>query len=78
MNHKELLILYFWWKKQGAWGQMVLNNILTNNLGFREGHEYLTQESYNTEEGNLQPDVNHKLSRWKMYDSRLKSKLNSI
>jgi len=44
-------------QKQGAWGQMVLNNILTNNLGFREGHEYLTQESYNTEEGNLQPDV---------------------
>ena len=44
-------------QKQGAWGQMVLNNILTNNLGFREGHEYLTQENYNTEEGNLQPDV---------------------
>ena len=44
-------------QKQGAWGQMVLNNILTNNLGFREGHEYLTQETYNTEEGNLQPDV---------------------
>ena len=44
-------------QKQGAWGQMVLNNILTNNLGFREGQEYLTQESYNTEEGNLQPDV---------------------
>ena len=44
-------------QKQGAWGQMVLNNILTNNLGFREGHEYLTQESYKTEEGNLQPDV---------------------
>ena len=44
-------------QKQGAWGQMVLDNILTNNLGFREGHEYLTQESYSTEEGNLQPDV---------------------
>ena len=44
-------------QKQGAWGQMVLNNILTNNLGLREGHEFLTQESYNTEEGNLQPDV---------------------
>ena len=44
-------------QKQGAWGQMVLNNILTNNLGFREGHEYLTQENYHTDEGNLQPDV---------------------
>ena len=23
-------------QKQGAWGELVLNNILTNNLGFRE------------------------------------------
>ena len=44
-------------QKQGVWGEIVLNNILTNNLGLREGHEFLTQESYNTEEGNLQPDV---------------------
>ena len=44
-------------QKQGSWGEMVLKNILTNNLGFREGHEYLTQKGYSTEEGNLQPDV---------------------
>ena len=44
-------------QKQGVWGEMVLNNILTNNLGFKEGREFLTQESYSTDEGNLQPDV---------------------
>ena len=27
-------------QKQGVWGEIVLNNILTNNLGFREGHEF--------------------------------------
>ena len=44
-------------QKQGAWGEIVLNNILTNNLGFREGHEFDTQKNFNTDEGNLQPDV---------------------
>ena len=44
-------------QKQGVWGEIVLNNILTNNLGFREGHEFVTQKNYNTDEGNLQPDV---------------------
>ena len=31
-------------QKQGVWGEMVLNNILTNNLGFKEGREFLTQK----------------------------------
>ena len=44
-------------QKQGVWGEIVLNNILTNNLGFREGHEFITQKNFNTDEGNLQPDV---------------------
>ena len=44
-------------QKQGVWGEIVLNNILTNNLGFREGHEFVTQKNFNTDEGNLQPDV---------------------
>ena len=44
-------------QRQGVWGEMVLNNILTNNLGFREGHEFVTQKNFNTDEGNLQPDV---------------------
>ena len=44
-------------QKQGVWGEIVLNNILTNNLGFREGYEFETQKNYNTDEGNLQPDV---------------------
>ena len=43
-------------QKQGVWGEIVLNNILTNNLGFREGHEFETQKNYNTDDGNLQPD----------------------
>jgi len=44
-------------QKQGVWGEMVLNNILTNNLGFKEGREFVTQDTYSTDEGNLQPDV---------------------
>ena len=44
-------------QRQGVWGEMVLNNILTNNLGFKEGREFVTQENYSTDEGNLQPDV---------------------
>jgi len=44
-------------QRQGVWGEMVLNNILTNNLGFKEGREFVTQENYSTNEGNLQPDV---------------------
>tara|TARA_B100001175_G_scaffold155717_1_gene131955 strand:- start:354 stop:1394 length:1041 start_codon:yes stop_codon:yes gene_type:complete len=44
-------------QRQGVWGEMVLNNILTNNLGFKEGREYATQKNYTTDDGNLQPDV---------------------
>ena len=44
-------------QKQGVWGEMVLNNILTNNLGFEEGREFVTQKNFSSEEGNLQPDV---------------------
>ena len=44
-------------QKQGAWGELVLKNILTNNLGFEEGREFETQKSFNTEDGKKQPDV---------------------
>ena len=39
-------------QRQGVWGEMVLNNILTNSLGFREGSEFETQKGFSTEEGN--------------------------
>jgi DNA recombination protein RmuC len=44
-------------KQQGNWGEMVLTNILQAS-GLREGHEFVTQASYRTDEGGyLQPDV---------------------
>ena len=30
------ILLFLEGQRQGVWGEMVLNNILTNNLGFRE------------------------------------------
>ena len=44
-------------QQQGAWGELVLNHILTKNLQFREGEEFDTQKSFSTEEGNKIPDV---------------------
>ncbi len=44
-------------QQQGAWGQIVLDHILTKNLQFREGEEFETQKSFSTEEGNKIPDV---------------------
>ena len=44
-------------QQQGAWGQLVLNHILTKNLQFREGEEFETQKSFSTEEGDKIPDV---------------------
>ncbi|MGH7269992.1 MAG: DNA recombination protein RmuC, partial [Polyangiaceae bacterium] len=42
---------------QGAWGEMILYTILQRS-GLREGEEYVTQESYSTDEGaRLRPDV---------------------
>jgi len=41
---------------QGAWGEFILESILEKS-GLRKGQEYLIQESFNTEEGRLRPDV---------------------
>ncbi len=44
-------------KKQGNWGEMVLDSILYNS-GLREGIEYEKQKTYKNEIGeNLQPDI---------------------
>lgn len=44
-------------KKQGDWGEMILDSVLRKS-GLREGHEYLVQPTYRTENGDLQkPDV---------------------
>ncbi|WP_082026413.1 DNA recombination protein RmuC [Flammeovirga sp. OC4] len=44
-------------KTQGDWGEMILDSVLRKS-GLREGHEYLVQPTYRTEEGDLQkPDV---------------------
>ena len=43
-------------QKQGAWGQMVLEFILSK-LEFTEGQQYETQKSIQTEEGRQIPDV---------------------
>lgn len=43
-------------KIQGNWGELVLERILESS-GLREGIEYDTQVSINTEEGRRQPDV---------------------
>jgi DNA recombination protein RmuC len=42
---------------QGAWGEMILASILERS-GLREGEEYVTQQSHETEDGQrLRPDV---------------------
>ena len=43
-------------KVRGNWGEQMLEHILQSS-GLREGHEYETQSSYDSEEGRLQPDV---------------------
>lgn len=48
-------------RMQGAWGEMLLENILERS-GLRKGEEYVTQESYRDEAGNLlRPDITIKL-----------------
>lgn len=43
---------------QGPFGQMVLKNILERNLGWREGHEFVVEEAYKSDDGDVQkPDV---------------------
>lgn len=50
---------------QGAWGEMLLENILERS-GLRKGEEFLMQESYRDQDGNLQrPDVIIKLPEGK-------------
>ena len=43
-------------QQQGAWGELVLNHILTKSLQFRQGEEFETK-SFSTEEGKKIPDV---------------------
>ena len=43
-------------KVRGNWGEQMLEHILQSS-GLREGHEYKTQSSFDSEEGRLQPDV---------------------
>jgi DNA recombination protein RmuC len=44
-------------KTQGNWGEMILENILERS-GLRKGEEYLTQETYRNDQGDmLRPDV---------------------
>lgn len=44
-------------KVQGAWGELVLENVL-NSAGLRKDHEYTTQAEIKTEDGTLlRPDV---------------------
>ena len=43
-------------QQQGAWGELVLNHILTKSLQFRQGQEFETK-GFATEEGNKIPDV---------------------
>lgn len=47
-------------KKQGAWGELILEKILENS-GLEKGREYETQVSNQTEEGLFRPDVLIKL-----------------
>ena len=47
-------------KIQGNWGEVVLERILEAS-GMQKGREYLTQESFSTEQGRYQPDVIIKL-----------------
>ena len=43
-------------KKQGNWGELVLDNVLDRS-GLREGKDYKREVSFNTEEGRKRPDV---------------------
>ncbi len=42
-------------QKQGAWGEMIVDTILTR-LGFREGVEFTRQESFSADEGRVRTD----------------------
>ena len=44
-------------QKQGTWGELVLEHILKENLGFTEGEEYDVRESYTDEDGRKIPDI---------------------
>lgn len=43
-------------KKQGNWGELVLENVLARS-GLQEGHDYKREVSFNTAEGKQRPDV---------------------
>ncbi len=43
-------------KKQGNWGELVLENVLARS-GLQEGKDYRREVSFNTEEGKRRPDV---------------------
>jgi DNA recombination protein RmuC len=43
-------------KKQGNWGELVLENVLMRS-GLQEGKDYRREVSFNTEEGKRRPDV---------------------
>jgi DNA recombination protein RmuC len=43
-------------KKQGTWGELVLERILESS-GLQKGREYDVQVSFDTEDGKVQPDV---------------------
>jgi DNA recombination protein RmuC len=43
-------------KLQGNWGELVLERVLEAS-GMQKGREYLTQESFSTDQGRYQPDV---------------------
>lgn len=43
-------------KKQGNWGELVLDNVLARS-GLQDGKDYRREVSFNTEEGKQRPDV---------------------
>ncbi|MCX7210475.1 MAG: DNA recombination protein RmuC [Burkholderiales bacterium] len=43
-------------KKQGNWGELILDNVLARS-GLQEGSDYRREVSFNTEEGKQRPDV---------------------
>ena len=60
-------------RQQGAWGEMILENILERS-GLRKGEEYLVQETYRDENGAaLRPDIVVKLPEGKhiVVDSKM-------